>query len=200
MSGGLPYPVSNNRASYSAHDQPSSYPPGPHNPTYPYPPFSATRSPSYDTNHGRQDASVASSSLSGMFQHAEHDQTPQYSRSGHSADAFAHHHGPVQHREQSWEYPQSIPEVPRARFDPPALPMGITRDYQGTMSHPQPVVTPSHGHSVSGTATSSSRSAPSGSSAGRSRREKPRLELAPDQPLTTQGKPRTRVYVACVQW
>ena len=35
---------------------------------------------------------------------------------------------------------------------------------------------------------------------GKSRREKPRLELAPDQPLTTQGKPRSRVYVACVQW
>ncbi|CCM03520.1 uncharacterized protein FIBRA_05654 [Fibroporia radiculosa] len=34
---------------------------------------------------------------------------------------------------------------------------------------------------------------------GKSRREKLKLELAPDQPLTTQGKPRTRVYVACVQ-
>ncbi|KZT12056.1 uncharacterized protein LAESUDRAFT_641362 [Laetiporus sulphureus 93-53] len=33
----------------------------------------------------------------------------------------------------------------------------------------------------------------------KSRREKPRLELAPDQPLTTQGRPRTRVFVACVQ-
>ncbi|KAF7768132.1 transcriptional regulator family: Fungal Specific TF [Agaricus bisporus var. burnettii] len=31
------------------------------------------------------------------------------------------------------------------------------------------------------------------------RREKPRIELAPDQPPTTQGKPRARVYVACVQ-
>ncbi|KAJ3521201.1 hypothetical protein NM688_g9048 [Phlebia brevispora] len=31
------------------------------------------------------------------------------------------------------------------------------------------------------------------------RREKPRIALAPDQPLTTQGKPRARVYVACVQ-
>ncbi|KAH7911716.1 hypothetical protein BJ138DRAFT_1006003 [Hygrophoropsis aurantiaca] len=31
------------------------------------------------------------------------------------------------------------------------------------------------------------------------RREKPRIELAPDQPLTTQGKPRARVYVACLQ-
>lgn len=32
------------------------------------------------------------------------------------------------------------------------------------------------------------------------RREKPRIALSPDQPLTTQGRPRARVYVACVQW
>lgn len=32
------------------------------------------------------------------------------------------------------------------------------------------------------------------------RREKPRIDLAPDQPPTTQGKPRARVYVACLQW
>ncbi|KIK93725.1 hypothetical protein PAXRUDRAFT_33882 [Paxillus rubicundulus Ve08.2h10] len=31
------------------------------------------------------------------------------------------------------------------------------------------------------------------------RREKPRIDLAPNQPLTTQGKPRARVYVACLQ-
>ncbi|KAF8237173.1 hypothetical protein L208DRAFT_1248652 [Tricholoma matsutake] len=31
------------------------------------------------------------------------------------------------------------------------------------------------------------------------RREKPRIDLAPDQPPTTQGKPRERVYVACLQ-
>ncbi|KAK0487403.1 hypothetical protein IW261DRAFT_1447708 [Armillaria novae-zelandiae] len=31
------------------------------------------------------------------------------------------------------------------------------------------------------------------------RREKPRIALAPDQPPTTQGKPRARVYVACIQ-
>ncbi|KAH0586087.1 hypothetical protein H2248_007358 [Termitomyces sp. 'cryptogamus'] len=31
------------------------------------------------------------------------------------------------------------------------------------------------------------------------RREKPRIELASDQPPTTQGKPRARVYVACIQ-
>ncbi|KAG8214553.1 hypothetical protein J3R82DRAFT_9614 [Butyriboletus roseoflavus] len=39
----------------------------------------------------------------------------------------------------------------------------------------------------------------SSSRSKKSRREKPRLELAPDQPLTTQGKPRARVYVACLQ-
>ncbi|KAJ3777956.1 hypothetical protein FB446DRAFT_715701 [Lentinula raphanica] len=31
------------------------------------------------------------------------------------------------------------------------------------------------------------------------RRERPRIALAPDQPPTTQGKPRARVYVACIQ-
>lgn len=32
------------------------------------------------------------------------------------------------------------------------------------------------------------------------RRDKPRIGLAPDQPPTTQGRPRARVFVACVQW
>lgn len=34
----------------------------------------------------------------------------------------------------------------------------------------------------------------------KTRREKPHIELAPDQPPTTQGRPRARVYVACLQW
>jgi hypothetical protein len=34
----------------------------------------------------------------------------------------------------------------------------------------------------------------------KTRREKPKIALAPDQPPTTQGKPRARVYVACIQW
>ncbi|OCH85582.1 hypothetical protein OBBRIDRAFT_858538 [Obba rivulosa] len=40
---------------------------------------------------------------------------------------------------------------------------------------------------------------PSSSQGGKGRREKARIELAADQPLTTQGKLRMRVYVACVQ-
>ncbi|KAI0033659.1 hypothetical protein K488DRAFT_17648, partial [Vararia minispora EC-137] len=33
----------------------------------------------------------------------------------------------------------------------------------------------------------------------RARRERPHIALSPDQPPTTQGKPRTRVFVACLQ-
>jgi hypothetical protein len=31
-------------------------------------------------------------------------------------------------------------------------------------------------------------------------KDRPRLDLAPDQPPTTQGRPRARVFVACLQW
>jgi hypothetical protein len=41
---------------------------------------------------------------------------------------------------------------------------------------------------------------PQSSRSRKPRREKPRIDLAPDQPPTTQGKPRERVYVACLQW
>ena len=32
------------------------------------------------------------------------------------------------------------------------------------------------------------------------RKDKPRIDLAPDQPPTTQGRERARVFVACFQW
>jgi hypothetical protein len=32
------------------------------------------------------------------------------------------------------------------------------------------------------------------------RKDRARIDLAPDQPPTTQGRPRARVFVACVQW
>lgn len=34
----------------------------------------------------------------------------------------------------------------------------------------------------------------------KSRKDKPRIDLAPDQPPTTHGRPRARVFVACFQW
>src|SRR5579863_9360587 len=40
----------------------------------------------------------------------------------------------------------------------------------------------------------------SSSQSQKARKEKQRIELAPDQPPTTQGRPRARVFVACIQW
>jgi len=34
----------------------------------------------------------------------------------------------------------------------------------------------------------------------KTRRERPRIKLSPDQPPTSKGAPRARVYVACLQW
>lgn len=69
--------------------------------------------------------------------------------------------------------------------------------YRSSFSDPLPSSMVSHPPGLP--SPISAISAGQSSSTSRSRREKPRLQLAPDQPLTTQGKPRTRVYVACVQ-
>ncbi|KAF8635939.1 hypothetical protein AX15_000110 [Amanita polypyramis BW_CC] len=57
-------------------------------------------------------------------------------------------------------------------------------------------------HTASSVATGSgpaAKFAQSSSKIGRFRRLKPQIGLASDQPPTTQGRPRTRVYVACLQ-
>jgi hypothetical protein len=41
---------------------------------------------------------------------------------------------------------------------------------------------------------------PVSSQTRKSRRDKPRIDLAPDQPPTSQGRQRARVFVACLQW
>ncbi|KAJ3566110.1 hypothetical protein NP233_g7198 [Leucocoprinus birnbaumii] len=65
------------------------------------------------------------------------------------------------------------------------------------------VSTHSHLSHESGNGTnasvSSTQDVASRQSKPKKRRERPRIELAPDQPPTTQGKPRARVYVACLQ-
>jgi hypothetical protein len=35
---------------------------------------------------------------------------------------------------------------------------------------------------------------------GKPFKDRQRIDLAPDQPPTTQGRPRARVFVACLQW
>ncbi|KAF7985587.1 hypothetical protein HWV62_3877 [Athelia sp. TMB] len=105
-------------------------------------------------------------------------------------------------------------EVPYQNSNLPALPLLITRDLPGTSeastllpsanSEPPSAVSPSSRDISPSTETENSgkgaqpAAAPTNRSR-KSRREKPHIELAPDQPPTTQGKPRARVYVACVQ-
>ncbi len=199
MSGGVPYSLSSDRASYGSPGQSTTYASSGHS-SYSYAPF-PSRHAAYDANQGRADSGAAPSSLSGMFHHAEHDAQHHYSRSGHPGDGFSHQSGLAHPRDHVWEYHQAIPDAPRSRLDHPALDMSQSRGYQDAMSHAPSIPGPSHGHGLTaGPSSSSARSAATGSSTGRSRREKARLELAPDQPLTTQGKARTRVYVACIQW
>src|SRR6266851_4755617 len=77
--------------------------------------------------------------------------------------------------------------------------------YADTATTPSP---PSLIASPDGPDTPSTRPLPDSPDLGHSpsneprkvRREKPRIELAPDQPPTTQGRPRARVFVACLQW
>ncbi|KAI6030940.1 hypothetical protein F5J12DRAFT_804084 [Pisolithus orientalis] len=87
-----------------------------------------------------------------------------------------------------------------ATFMPEDVPFSNTAQLESNLmmtrqrpmaDHP-PVPYPSH-------QVQSSQSPPRAQESPNSRRMKPRIGLAPDQPLTTQGKPRARVYVACVQ-
>ncbi|KAI0917327.1 hypothetical protein AcW1_007456 [Taiwanofungus camphoratus] len=130
----------------------------------------------------------------------------------------AHHpyYGAVQHRSASISVSgdignvqthviQDMPSEASSSFQHEAHDLSPLA-YEGRMSQTIPSVsTPSPSsptHSPEGMSTIPANrkpSVPSSSGNSKSRKEKPRIELAPDQPLTTQGKPRTRVYVACVQ-
>ncbi|KAL4250671.1 hypothetical protein ABKN59_005386 [Abortiporus biennis] len=81
-----------------------------------------------------------------------------------------------------------------------AIYASIPRSNQVIASHATPSPTTSHSPpNISHPLPVGNDPSPSPPRYVNRRREKPRIELAPDQPLTTQGKPRTRVYVACVQ-
>ncbi|KAI6039316.1 hypothetical protein EDC04DRAFT_2686115 [Pisolithus marmoratus] len=93
-----------------------------------------------------------------------------------------------------------------ARLDPSLMmthsPNYITRPRP--IADPPLVPSPSHPTQSSQSPPQTQESSPtageeSSTKLKKSRRMKPRIELAPDQPLTTQGKPRARVFVACVQ-
>ncbi|KIY72469.1 hypothetical protein CYLTODRAFT_37194 [Cylindrobasidium torrendii FP15055 ss-10] len=79
------------------------------------------------------------------------------------------------------------------RYQPELL-SAHTDTSAGAEPWPSNSVLPSARPSPSDEATTDDRS-----NSRKGRRSKEKIELAPDQPPTTQGKPRARVYVACVQ-
>lgn len=85
----------------------------------------------------------------------------------------------------------------------PSGPQSYTHSHSSTSLSPQLETTPSVPSSAPNPVKNEDNQAPvasASSSRPTKRREKPKIELAADQPLTTQGKPRARVYVACLQW
>lgn len=81
---------------------------------------------------------------------------------------------------------------------------GLDRDYSdsGYRQESQPPFIPDSSHRSSNHQSHSLEqpSIKDTPPARKQRREKPHIALAFDQPPTTQGKPRARVYVACIQW
>ncbi|KAI8969630.1 hypothetical protein BD414DRAFT_502930 [Trametes punicea] len=199
MSSAHPFPLSNNRTSYPSQDASHPYPSAPATSAYPYPSY-PSRDTGFETGHGRGNPAAAAASMSGMFHHDQDDPHEHYPRPGYSGNTYAHPQPHTEPREPVWQYSSPVAETFRPRLDEPHHNIGVTSDFELHSSHAPVAPTSSHGATIAtGVASSSMRSTASGSSGGRSRREKPRLELAPDQPLTTQGKPRTRVYLACLQ-
>jgi hypothetical protein len=76
--------------------------------------------------------------------------------------------------------------------------------FEATSSgHPPVVASGSRTDNTSNIAGADGQNSSVGLTSGKARKRrppKPRIELSSDQPLTTQGKPRSRVYVACLQW
>jgi hypothetical protein len=114
-------------------------------------------------------------------------------------------HHPHQQMVSSMMYNPHPSEVPSSAFNRSYSASG-SQSYTNSRSSPSlspqlevapiplPVPVKSEDRHAPAISPSTSRSTTS------KRREKPKIELAADQPLTTQGKPRARVYVACVQW
>jgi hypothetical protein len=71
---------------------------------------------------------------------------------------------------------------------------------QSLISPSSAVLEPDSATSVSSGVYSPSDLTPTPTYTSKQRRKRTKINLAPDQPLTTQGKPRTRVFSACLQW
>lgn len=120
------------------------------------------------------------------------------------------HHDPYAQNLQSSLYPSTDQNE---RSSPLESDDGVYSYHQPHTEYPASVAGPSRSkqsespkHTLSSLATiahktrgESSKLPPASGKSGKSRRERPRIKLAQNQPNTTQGKARERVYVACVQ-
>ena len=89
------------------------------------------------------------------------------------------------------DFPQNEFRPMPPHQDSSASPPSLTTSTEGPGESPPPFFPPDP-LDVGQSATNQSRKP--------LRKDKQRIELAPDQPPTTQGRPRARVFVACVQW
>lgn len=124
---------------------------------------------------------------------------PDQARATHVSQEY--HHDPMPFRDL---FPQLHPVTMYSSSEDSALSAYPSRPYDAALSDVRSAAShssmsrspPPHQHALpagSGSQTPTPKLPPK-------RREKPHIELSPDQPLTTQGKQRARVYVACVQW
>lgn len=110
------------------------------------------------------------------------------------------------HYRASPDQPSRGPPLPMAhlkRGDAPGMinTYDLSQHHSGTLPEPSSALTAHSEHSGESEFWSPNpQGSPDPQRPRKARREKPRIELAPDQPPTTQGKPRARVYVACLQW
>lgn len=148
--------------------------------------------------------------------HDQHARRDYHSGGATSTIASSSNSGSYTHPRQHHPHTQMLPSMLYATVHPDdtpsssafARPFGATASHTYAHSHSSSSLSPHSGSTQNLPSTSvtsnDDRQNPAppqpSARAHAKRREKPKIELAPDQPLTTQGKPRARVYVACVQW
>lgn len=119
--------------------------------------------------------------------------TPVYTEP-HSTYPFDSHIARESQNPSAYSSAPAIPSLPRRRD---SHPLGIS--VPPSMSNPS-TYTPSTASPSDSWPPTMKEDQSGDPPKKKSRREKPKIALAPDQPPTTQGKPRARVYVACLQW
>lgn len=122
--------------------------------------------------------------------------TPQYSYDSPLSQGYSNSPAYSAENYSTQEFPVVMPSLSRRR-DSQALDISVPLPKSRPSSHTPTTTSTSDSWSPVVNETSAQ---PVDPPKKKTRREKPKIALAPDQPPTTQGKPRARVYVACLQW